>query len=274
MPNSRMTETECNQWLAILDAALQRPGDEINEEWEWLLDRLDLPLECFLAVLETIRQERWRTAKNPRAYVKTVAKREAAKMGLLFEPTDILKLINAPVNGENFSMEGGLDYLAHLSETSEAVKGADGVWRRGGGWDYDDHEEEEEVNDRISFCDVISNGLADLKEPSPELVATVDSINRSTDEFHIHLTSTWKTDWEKWAVQAGFDEWDRSVLKYRFERVSRDRALAEQPDEQSRKALQAAWRKFDRNGVERLRAAIKKTPQKMSRNRDLPTLDR
>jgi hypothetical protein len=39
--------------------------------------------------------------------------------------------------------------------------------------------------------------------------------------------------------------------------MSRERALAMQADEESRKALQAAWRRFDRNGMERLREAAK-----------------
>jgi hypothetical protein len=91
MPNSRMTDAERNQRMAILDAAAQRPGDEFNEEWEWLVDQLGLPEECFLAVRETIRQGRSRTAKNPRVYVKTVANREATKMELLSEQGDILE---------------------------------------------------------------------------------------------------------------------------------------------------------------------------------------
>ena len=81
VPKPQMTDVERGPWIVILEAASHRPGDEINDEWEWLLDQLDLSAECFLAVLETIRQGRWRTAKNPRAYVKTVAKREARKMG-------------------------------------------------------------------------------------------------------------------------------------------------------------------------------------------------
>jgi hypothetical protein len=246
--------------MAILEAAAQRPGDEINEEWEWLLGQLQLSEEYFLAVLETIRQERWRTAKNPRAYVKTVARREARKMGLLSEPTDILELVNSRAGAKDFSMEGELDRFAHASDTSEAIKGEDGVWRRGGGWgDNDDYDDEDnEPGASVSFRDLVSNGLTEIRRPSPELVAAIEEINNGTDEVHIHLQSHLRPNWEKWAEQAGFDEWDRVVLKCRFTTVSRDRALAEQPDEASRKALQAAWRRFDRNGVERLRGAIQK----------------
>jgi hypothetical protein len=42
--------------------------------------------------------------------------------------------------------------------------------------------------------------------------------------------------------------------------VSRDEALATQPDEPSRKALQAAWKKLARTGLQRLRHAAPRKP--------------
>jgi hypothetical protein len=53
------------------------------------------------------------------------------------------------------------------------------------------------------------------------------------------------------------DEWEVRVLGYRLTGMSRERTLALQPDEESRKALQAAWRRFERNGMERSREAAK-----------------
>jgi hypothetical protein len=268
MPDSRMTDAERNQWMTILDAAVQRPGDEINEEWEWLLEKLDLPDEHFPAVLEAIRQGRWRTAKNPRAYVKTVARREAAKMGLLSEPADILELVNAPRNGEAFSMEATLDYYAELSDTAEAVKGADGIWRRGGGLDDLRYERYDEENPRagVSFrgflLSKVPQNLKQASEPSPAIKEATSQLNAETDDFHIHLTPSVQIDWGKWAELAGFDEWDRLVLQCRLLKISRDQAMAGQPDEDARKAIQAAWRKFDRNGVERLQEAQEKFSQK------------
>jgi len=47
------------------------------------------------------------------------------------------------------------------------------------------------------------------------------------------------------------------VLGYRLTGISRERTLALQTDEESRKALRAAWRRFERNGMERLREAAK-----------------
>jgi hypothetical protein len=230
----------------ILEAAALQPGDEVNDEWVWLLDQLGLSTDYFLAVLETLRQGRWRAAKNPKSYVRTVAKREAQKMGLLREPEDILELVpfTTPHDEGFVSVEEKLEYLASLNEE-----------------DYDD-DDELERNDRPSFSDVIANGLADLEEPSSDLVATVDKINGSTDEFHIPLNPRWRANWDKWAKEAGFDVWDCAVLRYRLAKVSRDCAMSEQPDVEARKAIQAAWRRFDRTGVQRLRSVIQKVNTK------------
>ena len=29
-------------WLVILESALQKPGDQLNDEWTWLLKQLDM----------------------------------------------------------------------------------------------------------------------------------------------------------------------------------------------------------------------------------------
>lgn len=233
--------TDRDQWIFILDAAAGRPFDQLDEDWVWLIDELGLPYEYLPAVVEAIRQDRWRTAKDPRAYVKTVANREAKKMGLVTQRRDILKLVDDPRNGEPFSMEAMLDHYAQLNEKK---------------YGYDDYRDDE--RGAFSMLDLVSQGLAILREPSSEWAAIVDDINRSTDQYHIHLLPRYWPDWEKWADAAGFDQWDRQVLNCKLRRISREQAMAEQPDEQSRKAVQAAWRKFDRTGLDRLRAVIKK----------------
>lgn len=210
------------------------------------------------SVLHECGQGRWRTARNPKSYVKVVAKREAKKMGLLREPEDILKLVSFTTPSEEgfVSVEEKLEHLAYLAEE-----------------DYDPVDDEE-ADGRLSLRDFISKGLAELEAPPPTLVQAAEEINCNTDEFHIHLNPVWRPNWQDWAERAGFDEWDCAVLEYRFAGVSRDRALSQQPEESSRKALQAAWRKFDRNGVERLREVIKKVnPNDVPKVR-IPTLGR
>jgi hypothetical protein len=57
--------------------------------------------------------------------------------------------------------------------------------------------------------------------------------------------------------------------------TSRDQVMAEQLDEESRRALQAAWRNLHRSGLDRLRrpGSEKKCLKKMSRKVGLGTLD-
>ena len=93
------------QWLALFDAASQQPGSELNDEWEWLLDSLGLSKDHYLAVLKTLQEGRWRTAENPKAYVKTVAKRVALKMDLCAEPKGFLELVEVSTERANFSVE-------------------------------------------------------------------------------------------------------------------------------------------------------------------------
>jgi hypothetical protein len=103
----------------------------------------------------------------------------------------------------------------------------------------------------------VPKDLKETTEPSSSYNEIIEEFNNSTDEFHLHPRPFVRVNWDKWAELAGFDEWDRLALTYRIAEVSRDRALAEQPNEASRKALQAAWRQFDRNGLERLQEASK-----------------
>jgi hypothetical protein len=249
-----------SHWLTALEVAAKHPADEINDEWEWLLNELGLPKDCFLAVLEAIRQGRWRAAKNPKAYIKTVAKREAAKMERQSGSLDVLTLLGTSPDGEAFSMEESLDKIAQDSATSEAIKGSDGVWRRGGGWgddEYDENNPRAGISYRSFLLSQVPKELKESRHPPKPYKKLLKKINARTTDFHIHPERSVQTKWDVWAKLAGFDEWDKRVLQCRLSEISRDRALADQPDEVSKKALQAAWRKFDRNGIERLQGALK-----------------
>src|SRR5215813_6263873 len=94
------------EWMAVLEAASQCQPDRSSSEWEWLMKRLGLGPEYFLAVYEAVRQGRWRTARNPRAYIKTVARRQGLKMGLLREDSkEFVQVSGAKTDGEEVSGE-------------------------------------------------------------------------------------------------------------------------------------------------------------------------
>src|SRR5438270_7141750 len=99
--------------------------------------------------------------------------------------------------------------------------------------------------------------LVIVTPPSEEWKATVREMNDSFEGLDLEARPSVRPDWKKWAAAAGVDEWEMKVLRCRLGGVSREQAMAMQTDEESRKALQAAWRRFDRNGMERLRGAEK-----------------
>ena len=171
------------EWLGVLETAAKLSVEQSSAVWVWIMQELRLGPQYFLAIREAVQQGRWRTAKNPKAYIKTAAKRQALKMGLVKEDSGNLVTVGSRRSeGEEISGEEALDLEARPSV---------------------------------------------------------------------------RPDWNKWAAAAGLDEWEMKVLGYRLIGVGRERALAIQTDEESRKALQAAWKRFGRNGMERLRAAAK-----------------
>jgi hypothetical protein len=244
-----MSEDSRQDWLSVLEAAASTPPDQMNDQWAWLLRELGLPEDYFLAILEALKQGRWRTAADPKAYLKTVAKREARRLGLVYDDSSEL-LLEAD----------DLEAAAYATSMSEPLKGDDGVWRRREGW------EEDYLDPRSHFTNygdfLRSQVPAELKtvvKPPKSVKKRLDAINAKTPpDVYFRLLPRTVLAWESWAEKASLDEWERKVLRFHCEGVSRDRALAEQPDESSRKALQAAWRRFDRNGKQRLLKAAQK----------------
>jgi len=256
MPRTSISKAE---WLGALETAAQLNVEQSSAVWVWLMQELRLGPQYFLAVREAVQQGRWRTAKNPKSYIKTVARREALKMGLVREDSGNLVTIGRTrSNGEKVSGEEALEYLGHQHDSSEAVKSEDGTWRAGSAAGPDPSDpllEHESYRDWLSSA--MPRELAIVTPPSEEWKATVRELNESMDDLDLEARPTVRPDWNKWAAAAGLDEWEKRVLGYQLTGTGRDRALALQPDEDSRKALQAAWKRFDRNGMERLRAAAK-----------------
>jgi hypothetical protein len=256
MPRTSFSKAE---WLGVLETAAKLEAEQSSAVWVWLMQELRLGPQYFLAIREAVRQGRWRTAKNPKAYIKTVAKREAMSMGLVKEDSgNLVPIGRTRSDSEEISGEEALEYLGHQYDSHDAAKGEDGVWRAGAGAgrDYGDPREEYESY-RDWLVSAVPAGLTVVQQPSQEDKRLIDEINASTDEVHFHARPMARPDWRTWAQAAGLDEWEKRVLGYRLTGTSRERAMALQADEESRKALQAAWKRFDRTGMERLRATAK-----------------
>ena len=90
MGRSSSTKAE---WLGALETAAQLNVEQSSAVWVWLMQELRLGQQYFLAIREAVQQGRWRTAKNPKTYIKTVARREAMKMGLVDETSRVANSI-------------------------------------------------------------------------------------------------------------------------------------------------------------------------------------
>ena len=240
------------EWMAMLEAVAQRPPDQAGAEWEWLMEQLGLGPEYFLAIYEAVQEGRWRGARDPKAYLKTVARRVAAEMELpaqgdarLVFPGEI------ECDGEEVTQEERLDYMQYQQDSVRPIQGADGVWRPGAA-------RSGRGNYRDFLVAKIPGELRAVEPPDKELREVIEQINASTADIHIHLRPFIKARWAEWSEAAGLDEWEQQVLEYKLNGLSREHGLGAQPDEGSRKALQAAWRRFDRNGAKRLLEAAKK----------------
>jgi hypothetical protein len=247
------------EWLGVLETAAKLSVEQSSAVWVWIMQELRLGPQHFLAIREVVQEGRWRTAKNPKAYIKTAAKRQALKMGLVKEDSgNLVPVGSSRSDGEEISGEETLEHLGHQYETREAGKGDNGIWRAGAGAerDYSDPLAEHD-----SYRDWLVSGapreLTIVTPPTEEWKATVREMNNTFEGLELEARSSVRPDWNKWAAAAGLDEWEIKVLGCRLIGVGRDRALAMQTDEESRKALQAAWKRFARNGMERLRAAAK-----------------
>jgi hypothetical protein len=256
MGGSSSTKAE---WLGVLETAAKLSVEQSSAVWMWIMQELRLGPQYFLAIREAVQQGRWRTAKNPKTYIKTVAKREALKMGLVTEDSgNLVPIGSSGSNGEEISGEEALEYLGHEYDTREAAKGEDGIWRAGAGGARDPGDP---VEEHESYREWLASGMPQeltvVTPPSEEWKATVREMNNSFEGLDLEARPSVRPDWDKWAAAAGLDEWEMKVLRCRLAGLGREHAIGLLPDEESRKALQAAWKRFDRNGMDWLREAAK-----------------
>lgn len=269
MENSR------DQWLQVLEKIATTRPDHADAEWAWLMKQLDLGPEYFLAIYEAVRQGRWRRAENPAGYLKAAAKREARWIddsgerrvtGLPgiqgLEPSGeeipLGRGGSMDVDGETFSGEEMLDHLQYRQESGKPIRAADAVWRTAAGREADP---EGLLRPRALKGKLPTK--EEMKHPSP-LSRNLERLKRKyaaagkpwPEEAFINDAPEKLPDWNTWAEQAGLSDWEKKVVEYKMSRVGWTEAMRAQPDEASRRALQAAWRRLERNGRERLERAL------------------
>ena len=254
----RRSSSSKTEWLGALETAARLSVEKSSAVWVWIMQELRLGPQYFLAIREAVRQGRWRTAKNPKTYIKTIAKREARKMGLVNEDSQDLVTVGDGSYGEETSSEEALEYLGHHYDSRDAAKGEDAIWRAGAAGE---REPGDPVEEHESYREWLASGmpreLVIVTPPSEEWKATIREMNDSYEGLDLEARPSVRPDWNKWAAAAGLDEWEMKVLRCRLAGVSREHAMRLLPEEELRKALQAAWKRFDRNGMDWLREAAK-----------------
>jgi hypothetical protein len=134
------------QVASIFERALAEPAYETNRAaWDELLTLLNLKLCYQPAVASVLKEGRWRTASNPRAYVATASARLALRMGL----RDLIDLEfrvqkgsfsgGPPTALHSVSPPGGPDLFESASPNGGYVRTGSGAMRSIAGWDEDEH---------------------------------------------------------------------------------------------------------------------------------------
>jgi hypothetical protein len=254
-------------WRKRLQAFASNP-EGMGDEWGLFLKELGLTHGYYLAVYEVVKQGRWATAKYPRAYVKKAATLLARKMNLSIpHKIDTFECRDSRLVFMDGNLLDRCTTREKIEDTLEAENRENGKPplppMRGRYLDPEpDHEAREEREYRAEMIAADKPRLPHdwyiRHDPSAEDLQYAEDFNNGQDEEYIHVQPRYKLDLERLAREAGFDSWELKVLEYRTVGMSRDVALGQQPDELSRKALQAAWKRFDRTGLKRLQECRKK----------------
>jgi hypothetical protein len=243
-----ISELERSELMEVLERAAGKllAGEDLIEpdpEWTTLVTEvLELPIAYFPAVQAALVQGRWRNAKNPKAYLRTVVRREIFSMGS--EP-DAKRRLRIPSHlrneeGKPLSMEEYLDLA--WSDTGPVKES--GVWKARNPMEEAIWVDEEDrvipvVNGRPVSLDLLM--LAD-NGPDARLVV----------------------NWDEVARRAGRDADETQILKLRAYGLTREfifTTLAQQ-DEDERRRWQAAWRRLDRH-MDTVRAVLAGSAKKI-----------
>ncbi len=110
----------------------------------------------------------------------------------------------------------------------------------------------------------IENTIAARVEPAPEEPKTIPAFAEDMKALLESVTAGEQRidpvtlpDWEEIASRADLDDDEKLVLKFKLQGISRERALAGKGSDAEREKIAAAWRRFDRKGIEKLRSLVR-----------------
>ena len=262
--HSALGSLESMNALEILEWAGTASLQDCPDEWVWLTTKfLGLPSIHALAVQEVLKQGRWRRARDPKSYVKVCAKREIRRQGLGDDPAENFHLRVPNVvddQGRLLTHDAYLDYLAYAYAATVKTGGS---WKHrnpdySGDWsDCDEDGTWLTPNERL-----LRRVPAEFKKkeplpPSDKKLYEYLNGKRDSDIF-FPLGPVTKVNWRPLATKAGLDRGEYYVLLCKVREISRERAVAKWKTARKRKWVEAAWRRFNRTGLEHLRAAMRR----------------
>jgi hypothetical protein len=222
---SELKESELMDVLEQATAKLLAGQDFVQPDAEWIAlvtGILELPIAFFAAVKMALVQGRWRNVKNPKAYIRKVARREALKMNAVRDPKSTLQIPQnvSDEDGQPLSYEGYLDYRSY----------DDGPVKQGGVWQARNASEEPIFVDEEGREIPMVNG-----RPVPE-----DLRKPEDDGPDAKLV----VNFSKVAEAVGLDKDAAQVLEYRTAGVTREVLLNQvAKDDEERRKWQAAWQR-------------------------------
>jgi hypothetical protein len=190
---------------------------------------LGVKLGHFVEMCEVLGEGKWATKEDPYAYVAQTTRNTAQRQGR--RDAKFLEII------ENAQLER---CALETDRASESVRSA------GLGLGY------RELVRRLP------EEFKTVRQPSSSWKSEIDECNALSgpDASYFHVGSFASPNFGAWAQKAGLSEPEQKALNFIAAGVSRDEALRRQPDEATRKALQAGYRQLRRRGFGRLAAVI------------------
>jgi hypothetical protein len=201
------------QYFEIFRRAAESVLEGDEAELLWLLREFNLPLCYSTALYVVLKQGRWRDAKNPQAYIKTAAKREALKADKPASKEIPLVSMTAPVDYLHKKSGGGI--------TTHKIGGARI-------YDVCDHEgpTDSEGRELPTFKGkAVPEYLCSLEDDEPDACLVID--------------------WQKVYARAGVDEYEQRILSLRSKGWTAQKIFDSATSDRENRELQNAYRRVD-----------------------------
>jgi hypothetical protein len=224
------------------------PSDELGAVMALLNIEIESTLIGRQLVQGVLAECPWREASSPKEYVRTVVTARAPKTHIDRPKPGLVKSkAGRPRSYSTGRKRPGPRFTSLANNELDQLYGDSPVSDRA-------HDNEHEADRNCVFMP-----REYLKPPDlpAGYVRAVEEFNRNHHDRHIHLPPL-VYNWKKLAEDAGLSSGEVMVVEYQSRGLSRDAALAEQPNDMARKELQAAWKRYDRSGKKKLREFIKK----------------